>query len=255
LTGQNPYRRQEIVSFLGSRGHESDEGALAGRVDCCAAGVSPYTRRMLEAFAADIAALAARWSCPVASAQVAKLCGFFDRLLEWNAQINLTGAKDMAELVRDHLPDSFALSRLVPLSATVVDVGSGGGLPAVPFAVLRDDCKVTLVEPRAKRAAFLRMAARSLGAPDLCVVIRGRDSDLLAGRYDVAASRATFSPGDWARAAQRLVVAGGRVVVFASAAPEEGLVGLPLKEAVSYTTRRGAPRWAGAYVPRGTDPD
>jgi 16S rRNA (guanine527-N7)-methyltransferase len=209
---------------------------------------------MLEEAAAQVTALAQDWSRSVGSAEVQRICGFLGQLLEWNARINLTGARDMAELIGEHLPDSFALSKLTPSSASVVDVGAGGGLPAVPFALLRPDCRVAVVEPRAKRVAFLRAAVRALGMPQAFSVVHGRDDDLPSGGYDVAASRATFSASEWMQRAERLVVPGGRIVVFASARPE-GSAALVSQDEVRYATRRAAPRWAGAYVPRGTGTD
>jgi 16S rRNA (guanine527-N7)-methyltransferase len=208
---------------------------------------------MLEAAArADIAALAVQWACQTTVEQIAKISSFFRLLLEWNARINLTGAKTVEDLIGEHLPDSFALCRLTPASATVVDVGAGGGLPGVPFALLRPDCRTVLVEPRAKRAAFLRATLTSLGQPEALQVIRGRDRDLPEGSYDVAESRATFVPADWLVAASRLLARGGRAVVFTSQPLGREVAGLRLEDAVGYRTRREAARWAGAYVPRGT---
>jgi 16S rRNA (guanine527-N7)-methyltransferase len=216
-------------------------------------GVSPYSRRMLEAAArADITALAAEWACPADAVQIAEISSYFALLLEWNARVNLTGAKSLEDLIWEHLPDALALGRLTPARATVVDVGAGGGLPGVPFALLRPDCRMILVEPRAKRAAFLRATLRSVGRPEAFQVVRGRDKDLPSGSYDVAESRATFAPADWLDAAARLLAPGGRAVVFTSAPLEHELAGFGLRDAVSYMTRRGAARWAGAYVPRGT---
>src|SRR6185295_9811748 len=106
--------------------------------------------------------------------------------------INLTGARTLDELAADHLPDAFALAEAVPPGAALVDVGSGGGLPALPFAVLRPDVRLTLVEPRAKRVAFLRTAVRELGLAG--ELVAGHAADLPAGAFDVAASRATFPP-------------------------------------------------------------
>src|SRR5436853_71284 len=100
---------------------------------------------------------------PVSAEQHIRLHRFYELLLVWNRQINLTGARSLDELLSEHLPDSFALSRLVPQSASVADVGSGGGLPAIPFALLRPDASLTLFETRAKRVAFLRTAIRELG--------------------------------------------------------------------------------------------
>src|SRR4029079_16814605 len=88
---------------------------------------------------------------------------FWSLLLTWNARINLTGAGTRDELLGEHFPDALAMASLVPPGARLVDVGSGGGLPAVPLSVLRPDLGLTLVEPRAKRVAFLRTAVRTLG--------------------------------------------------------------------------------------------
>src|SRR5262245_10579524 len=83
-------------------------------------------------------------------------------LLQWNAQINLTAARTREALMRDHVPDALALSELIE-AGSLVDVGSGAGLPALPLALLRPALRIRLVEPRAKKAAFLRTAVRELG--------------------------------------------------------------------------------------------
>lgn len=159
--------------------------------------------------------------------------------------MNLTGAKDLGDLVDEHLPDVFALSSLCPRGATVVDVGAGGGLPGVPFAMLRSDCSVTLVEPRSRRVAFLHAAVRMVvqGAS----VVRGRVEDLDSGSWSFALSRATFSPVDWIVHASRIVTPNGLAAVLA-ARPTGSVLGPGrLSDAVEYTTGSGAPRWAGIY--------
>jgi 16S rRNA (guanine527-N7)-methyltransferase len=181
--------------------------------------------------------------------EVARAIGrFFELLLLWNQRINLT----LSELVDEHLPDSFGLAGLVPAGARVVDVGSGGGLPAVPFALLRPDASLTLVEPRAKRVAFLRTALRELGlTADL---LEARAEDLAPGSYDCAASRATFPPDQWLAVGRRLVRPGGRVVVFVNAGPGVVPRELPAPAArVDWLVPGERPRAALAYdVPRGT---
>jgi len=214
---------------------------------------APYTKTVCAGTPEDgIAKLAAEWTCPLSLEQIARVAAFFRLLLQWNARVNLTGAGGMDELIAHHLPDSFALSRLVPSGFTVVDIGAGGGLPGVPFAILRPDCKTTLVEPRAKRTAFLGAALRGCGRPDLFEVVRGRDADVSAASFRVAASRATFAPLEWLTLAGRLLIPGGRAVVFASRAPAGGEGEWCLVDSVSYLVGHGAARWAGAYVPRGT---
>jgi 16S rRNA (guanine527-N7)-methyltransferase len=93
-------------------------------------------------------------------------------LLEANGRINLTGAKD-ANALLPHLLDALTLAGDVRES--LVDVGSGGGLPGIPLA-LATGARVTLVEPIAKKAAFLERARLALGI----------DADVVAERAEVA---------------------------------------------------------------------
>jgi 16S rRNA (guanine527-N7)-methyltransferase len=194
-----------------------------------------------------VEAQAAFFHVPVSSEQRTRLERFYELLLVWNRQINLTGARSLDELLSEHLPDSFALSRLVPPGASVADVGSGGGLPALPFALLRPDAPLTLFETRAKRVAFLRTAVRELAIASARVA--GRFAPTLLGdgeRFDVASSRATFPPEEWMSLARQGLHEGGRVVVF-DAATHVGSPGGRLMEAVEYCTGRGHSRRAAAY--------
>src|SRR5688572_2192982 len=95
--------------------------------------------------------LAQRFERTLDEPTVRRLAQYVELLLTWNASINLTGARSADALVSEHLPDAFALARLVSGFASLVDVGSGGGLPGVPLAVLEPAVAVTLSEPRAKR--------------------------------------------------------------------------------------------------------
>jgi 16S rRNA (guanine527-N7)-methyltransferase len=192
-----------------------------------------------------IEALAAFFGLPVPAPQRERLLLFFDQLLTWNARINLTGASSRAELLSEHLPDSFALARLIPPSSTLADIGSGGGLPALPFAILRPDVRLTLYEARAKRAAFLRTAIRTL---HLTAVVAGRLDPATppASRLDAASSRATFPPEEWLPIALPLVRPGGRVIVFTATAPAPASAAR-LVDTVQYETGDRHPRFAAAY--------
>jgi len=205
-----------------------------------------YSWPVLEELETDIREIAEKWGLEVTDEMLNQVCRYLRLLLVWNQSVNLTGAASLADLVCDHLPDSFALARLTPAGAQVVDVGSGGGLPAIPFAVLRPDCMTTLVEPRAKRVAFLNAAKRELKCHGV-TVIRGRIEDVADASFDVAASRATFSPADWLKQAQRLVCAGGRCIVFSTCSVGIAEAGAQLVEELTYRTKNGAPRWLGAY--------
>jgi 16S rRNA (guanine527-N7)-methyltransferase len=88
-----------------------------------------------------------------------RLAAYGALLLEANRKVNLTGAKDAAALI-PHLLDALTLADDV--SESLVDVGSGGGLPGIPLAIVTG-ARVVLIEPTAKKAAFLERALLACG--------------------------------------------------------------------------------------------
>jgi 16S rRNA (guanine527-N7)-methyltransferase len=171
-------------------------------------------------FRKALAGLADGWHVACEPSQAEALSRFGTLLLTWNARINLTGANSLDDIAAEHLPDSFALATRFELTAPerVIDVGSGGGLPALPLAILRPALQLRLIEPIAKKAAFLRTATRELGLGAQIAVHVGRAEPLVPGDFDAAFSRATFPPEAWARLGADLVRPGGRVFVLASTA-------------------------------------
>jgi len=105
---------------------------------------------------------AARSSLPLSPAVVSSLATYLAELDLWRRRINLTGRLTADELA-DHAVESLLALPLIPHGARVIDIGSGGGFPAIPIAAARPDIQVTMLEPRGKRAAFLRHVSRLLG--------------------------------------------------------------------------------------------
>jgi 16S rRNA (guanine527-N7)-methyltransferase len=112
-----------------------------------------------------------------------------------------------------------------------VDVGSGGGLPALPLAVLCPALAIRLVEPIAKKGAFLRTAVRELSLGARVAVSVQRAETLAPTTFDVALSRATLPPLAWVELAGQLVSPGGRAFVLASAATDPGEAVAPFRVA------------------------
>jgi 16S rRNA (guanine527-N7)-methyltransferase len=133
-----------------------------------------------------------------------------DLLLRWNQRVNLTAASSPAE-VDEHIADCLHLVEHVPEAGTLLDVGSGGGLPAIVIAVARPGVSVTALEPTHKKHAFLRTAARELGLRNF--EARAERWEDHPGRgYDVATSRATLDLVTWLGIGARFVRPGGRVL-------------------------------------------
>jgi 16S rRNA (guanine527-N7)-methyltransferase len=97
-------------------------------------------------------------------AQTVRLQAYGELLLKWNRTYNLLGATSGPGLIDDHLLDSVAIVEplvrwLGSSPATLIDVGSGAGLPGIVLAIMLEQLKVIPVEPNGKKAAFLRQAA------------------------------------------------------------------------------------------------
>lgn len=205
-----------------------------------------YTGSVLDDEAACLARLAEEWRLPLTPEMVGRVLEFCRLLMQWNASVNLTGAQSVAEVIGEHVVDSFAMSRLVHPGSSVVDVGAGGGLPGLPFAITRPDARVTVVEPRAKRVAFLRTAVRELQLVST-EVVRERAGGLDPGRFDVAASRATFPPEEWLGLGLGLVRPKGLVLVFAGQAWRPENSSIRTSDALGYATASGRSRWIGSF--------
>ena len=106
--------------------------------------------------------------------------------------------------------------------------------------MLRPDCRVTLVEPRAKRVAFLRAALREFGSSTVSV-LRARAEELEMRRYSVAVSRATFKAESWVEMASGLLAPEGLAVVLSTCRPSVWNVRAKLVGAFEYRTESGAP--------------
>ena len=122
------------------------------------------------------------------SQQLRALEGHYQLLVQWNRVLNLTSIEDVAEVVERHYCESVFLAVHLPAGALrLADLGSGGGFPGVPLAILRPDCSVTLVESHRRKAVFLREACRGLANVR---VLPTRFEDVTEGPFDRLVSRA-----------------------------------------------------------------
>ena len=133
----------------------------------------------------------------------------------------LIGPREPARLWDRHLMNCAAVAELVPEACSVIDLGSGAGLPGVVIAMLRPGAKVILLEPMARRAAFLEECVRVLGL-DNASVCRGRAEEV-AGRLvaDVVIARAVAPLERLAGLALGLARPGGLVLAIKGAGAAE----------------------------------
>lgn len=139
-------------------------------------------------------------------------------LVRWNRVVNLTSIEDPAEVIERHYCESIFLAAHLPSGPLrLADLGSGGGFPGLPIAVLRPDCIVTLVEVHRRKAVFLREASRRL--PNVHV-LPARFEDISEPPFDRAVSRGV-SYQDLTPALKR--VAGAADLLTGGEAPPDSL--------------------------------
>jgi len=167
--------------------------------------------------------------------QLRALEDYLHLLSRWNATINLTslaleGFPDatLNRLVAEALIASrFMPSRSVGVGRSAVeedharswvDLGSGGGSPAIPLKIVRPDLRLTMVESRERKCAFLREVTRALGLRD-AAVFAGRMEDAADVNVDLITVRAVSWNKVLADAVSRMLAADGRLLVLGSVAP------------------------------------
>jgi 16S rRNA (guanine527-N7)-methyltransferase len=106
----------------------------------------------------------------------AKIEAYLDLLFKWNKAYRLTAFETRKEAIALGVTPSLAVAADLPRDAQVLDVGSGGGFPAVPLAITRPDLRWTLTEPSLQKAAFLREVAMLL---DLSLRVEARTVEVV----------------------------------------------------------------------------
>ncbi len=205
---------------------------MRGTLQPLGAAWQPLFQRALAELAGQGIEPGQLWSEPARQrASLERLQRLLDLVVVWNQRIDLTGARDAAELVDLYLSDAFVLAaRAVQRQQSWVDVGSGAGAPGLVLELLHPGIGLTLVEPRGKRVAFLRTAQGTLA---LRSGVRECRSDALPeASADVAVSRATFAPEIWLAEGARLARRNVWVLLARGAVPS--LAGWQPAETVDY---------------------
>jgi 16S rRNA (guanine527-N7)-methyltransferase len=169
--------------------------------------------------------LASTYKVEPTSLQIEQIKTHVLELLRWNQKVNLTAARDPAEVLNRHVLDSLVPLAHLSGARRLLDVGPGGGFPGIPIKVFRPELFVVLIEARRKKAAFNQHIVDMLELQGV-EVVWGRlgdeeiDQRFFRSPFDAVITRATLPGTDILRLAARVLRPGGTVLLMKGAMGE-----------------------------------
>lgn len=143
-----------------------------------------------------------------------KLHAYLALTQKWNKIYNLTALRDAETMLTHHILDSLAVVPHVRDAKTILDVGSGAGLPGIPLALALPDAQVTLLDSNHKKTAFLQQAVIELKLANVKVICERVENIELNQIFSVVISRAFAELPKFVELAGRLVAPGGLLIAM-----------------------------------------
>jgi 16S rRNA (guanine527-N7)-methyltransferase len=192
--------------------------------------------------AAGIAEGAAAMGVDLGEEAIAKLAAYLELVEKWNRVHNLTAVREPAQMVTLHLLDSLSILPHIAKAATLLDVGTGAGLPGIPLAIARPALRVTLLDSSHKKCTFLRQAKTELSLDNVEVVRDRVENWKPESRFEVVVSRAFSDLADFIEQAKHLVAPGGRLLAMKGVYPFEEIARMPATHRVAQVIELRVPR-------------
>ena len=197
---------------------------------------------------------------------IGRLVRFAERLTAWNRKMNLTAITDPAEMAEKHFLDSLLLLPALDGRKTLLDIGSGAGLPGMAVACARPELVVTCCDSVGKKMAFVKATSAELGLAVRGLPVRATGHATKDGLpvSDAVVSRALAAPERWLELGAGYVGEGGVLLAMMGKGAERThlealgkargfeLVGIDRFELPFSRATRAVVRWKRADVPRGT---
>lgn len=173
---------------------------------------------------------------------VQTLIDYVALLSKWNQVYNLTAIRETPRMMRYHVLDSLApLSYLPQETSTLLDVGSGGGMPGILWAIAKPEWQVTLLDSNQKKTAFLRQAVMDLGLPNVQVVtLRVEDFEVVE-KFDIITSRAFSDLQTFVTLTHHLLKTEGYYAALKGVNPLSEIDALPKEMVVTKTVSLAVP--------------
>ena len=174
-----------------------------------------------------MAAGIAEMGLSVSSDTQQKLLSYIGLLQKWNKVYNLTAVRDPLEMVTLHLLDSLSVLPYIQVKS-LLDVGSGGGLPGIVLAICLPQLKVTTIDAVQKKVIFMRQVKGELGLDNLEVVHARVENYRPADKFDTIISRAFSELSLFVGLTKRLIKENGQWLAMKGQVPQDELKDLSL---------------------------
>jgi 16S rRNA (guanine527-N7)-methyltransferase len=161
-----------------------------------------------------------------------KLLDYVALIEKWNRVHNLTAVREPGQMVTLHLLDSLTILPHLDTAKTMLDVGTGAGLPGIPLAIARPDLQVTLLDSSHKKVSFLTQAKAELGLENVAIACERVEQWKPAHAFDAVVSRAFSDLADFVAQAQHLVVPGGLMLAMKGVHPFDEIAKVPASHRV-----------------------
>ncbi len=162
----------------------------------------------------------------VDEAQVAKLKQYVDLLNRWNKTYNLTSVREPKDMIPLHIFDSLVVADLIK-GNNCLDVGSGGGLPTIPLAVMQPERQFTALDTNGEKTRFIQQAVIELGLKNVKVVHERVEKWQADAPFDAIISRAFASIHDFVSSSSMHLIEGGTMYAMKGQYPTAEMQYLP----------------------------
>lgn len=169
---------------------------------------------------------------------------YFELLQNWNRRINLTAINSESDFLIKHVEDSLALLPHIARAGTLLDLGTGAGIPGIILKIEKPEMEITLLDSTRKKISFCSEAIRKLSLPGIRAVC-GRAEDIKTiealGKFDVVVSRATWKIDEFIKMGAPYADDGGILIAMKGPDWREEFTGnkLSVEKELSYNLSNG----------------
>jgi 16S rRNA (guanine527-N7)-methyltransferase len=163
--------------------------------------------------------------CDPSTEQLKKLKQYIALLHRWNKTYNLTAIRELRQMIPLHIFDSLAVAPYIK-GKTCLDVGSGGGLPGIPLAIMQPQRDFTLLDTNGKKTRFMQQAVIELGLKNITVIQIRVENWQTKHKFDTIISRAFASISDFIETSSLHLSEKGQILAMKGQLPDSELSSL-----------------------------